>query len=458
MDHTKDALDSLPIYVTSSIFRIPSEDPNNMDAKVFQSEVKVLRSELHDLRKNMDEKFKRLPMEIIEQVKVVQTQEEKVVHEKTVYETVNENNYSVAKACQDFENASKCQDVERPTKNETIKPLTIDKEDNQKVFGFFGYMSPLSNFYSCRVSMPDKEFASSEHAFQCMKAEYCGRIAMMSSISMAPSAREAKKLGDSIPIPIHLQKAWPKVAAEKMEQICTRKFQQNPGASEFLLKTGDRILAEASRDRLWGCGYMIPDSRVTDTATWIGKNLLGQVLMRVRNKIRSGSLGSNEDNNEDQVFFDLPVYTLDCPGNESQKESSSVSGWISEKPITFADTVKKPGEWKLVHCLKKKQIHKTQGNNVDNKGLTGVKKITLADFYIGQLQKETSATDVMTYVDSQGIKAVSCFPLTSKVHNSTAFRLRCNVSHKDKLLDGNFWPSDVVIREWVRKPHQPFIQ
>ena len=65
------------------------------------------------------------------------------------------------------------------------------------------------------------------------------------------------------------------------------KFSQNPDLKNFLLSTGDKILAEASPvDKIWGIGLPEDDDRVLDIANWQGENHLGNALMKVREMLR----------------------------------------------------------------------------------------------------------------------------------------------------------------------------
>lgn len=62
------------------------------------------------------------------------------------------------------------------------------------------------------------------------------------------------------------------------------KFSQNPKAKELLLKTYPKFLAEASPyDPVWGIGLRADDPNATNIEKWKGANLLGWILMMVRN-------------------------------------------------------------------------------------------------------------------------------------------------------------------------------
>lgn len=66
-----------------------------------------------------------------------------------------------------------------------------------------------------------------------------------------------------------------------------QKFLQNPALKDFLLRTGDKILVEASPyDRIWGIGMDASNEAVQDPMLWQGQNLLGFALMEVRAELR----------------------------------------------------------------------------------------------------------------------------------------------------------------------------
>lgn len=64
------------------------------------------------------------------------------------------------------------------------------------------------------------------------------------------------------------------------------KFSQNPALQQFLINTGDRVLAEASpTDKIWGIGMSETDPGVENPNLWKGLNLLGFALMEVRRRL-----------------------------------------------------------------------------------------------------------------------------------------------------------------------------
>lgn len=65
------------------------------------------------------------------------------------------------------------------------------------------------------------------------------------------------------------------------------KFSQNPELLDILLSTNDTILVEASPyDLIWGVGLGVDDELILDSKNWKGLNLLGKVLMEVRDTLK----------------------------------------------------------------------------------------------------------------------------------------------------------------------------
>ena len=80
---------------------------------------------------------------------------------------------------------------------------------------------------------------------------------------------------------------WKKTRFVVVKRGIRAKFSQNPSMMEVLLATGNAILAECSpRDKDWGILLSTSDPEVQDITKWRGENLLGQVLMEVREELR----------------------------------------------------------------------------------------------------------------------------------------------------------------------------
>lgn len=64
------------------------------------------------------------------------------------------------------------------------------------------------------------------------------------------------------------------------------KFSQNEELKQKLLDTENKILVEASPyDKIWGIGLSVSDKDFYNPILWKGENLLGKILMKVRNTL-----------------------------------------------------------------------------------------------------------------------------------------------------------------------------
>ena len=104
-------------------------------------------------------------------------------------------------------------------------------------------------------------------------------------IMLADNPREYKALGRKI------RNFDGKVWASRKYSIVVEgnkaKFSQNADLREYLLSTGDAILAEASPyDKIWGIGLYAAQAAKGTVQQWKGLNLLGCALMEVRDWLK----------------------------------------------------------------------------------------------------------------------------------------------------------------------------
>lgn len=137
----------------------------------------------------------------------------------------------------------------------------------EPIFEFNGYFRFLSNFYPSKVLSP-----TLEHHYQLAKTKLWHY-----EIMKAVTPGEAKRIGREFPL-----KHWELVKTKVMLVLVQKKFQE-PKLRDLLLKTGVRQLVEGNRwhDNYWGSCYCKKCENVTS------KNWLGEILMRVREEIRT---------------------------------------------------------------------------------------------------------------------------------------------------------------------------
>ena len=73
-----------------------------------------------------------------------------------------------------------------------------------------------------------------------------------------------------------------------MKKGCLEKFKQNLRLAQFLADTQNKELIEASSDTYWGAGVGL-DSPLLLNGSWSGQNKLGQILMAVREQVKTAS-------------------------------------------------------------------------------------------------------------------------------------------------------------------------
>lgn len=98
---------------------------------------------------------------------------------------------------------------------------------------------------------------------------------------------KAKSLGDLVSDTTE----WREAAARLIQDGIMAKFSQNEPLARFLSSTDNRVLVECSpTDNFWGAGISLRQATRMQSASWKGKNLMGEILSKVREKIRSANV------------------------------------------------------------------------------------------------------------------------------------------------------------------------
>ena len=129
----------------------------------------------------------------------------------------------------------------------------------------------FSNFAPYPIELGARLWPTAEHYFQAQK--FAG-TKHEETVRLAPSPNVAARMGRDRNRP--LRPDWETVKDEVMREAVLAKFRQHTDIREILLGTGDAILVEHTRrDDYWG-----------DGGDGSGKNMLGVILMEVREKLR----------------------------------------------------------------------------------------------------------------------------------------------------------------------------
>lgn len=142
----------------------------------------------------------------------------------------------------------------------------------------------LSQWWSCRFQVNGVEYCCAEQFMMAEKARMFGDEEMLLKIMESVQPKEIKGYGRAVRG--FEQEIWEKACYGIVKKGNEAKFSQNSGLWEYLKKTKNRILVEASpRDRIWGIGMGRTDPDVQCPLKWRGSNLLGFALTEVRDKL-----------------------------------------------------------------------------------------------------------------------------------------------------------------------------
>jgi ribA/ribD-fused uncharacterized protein len=139
---------------------------------------------------------------------------------------------------------------------------------------FDGKYAFLSNFYNCPITYNGLTYLNNEATFQAQKTI---DESIRKEFTLLPP-NLAKRKGRKIT----LRSDWEYIKDKVMYEICLQKF--NPYNNEKLLKqlieTGTETIVEGNywHDNYWG------NCSCKKCKSIVGKNMLGKILMKIRNK------------------------------------------------------------------------------------------------------------------------------------------------------------------------------
>lgn len=144
---------------------------------------------------------------------------------------------------------------------------------SEKPYGVF------SNLYKRPVLFEGETFPTAEHAYQAGKPR---KKAVRDWVLAAPSPALVAMAAHGL-YWWDIRPGWSKVKFDRMRDVLRAKFGQHPDLADLLLSTGEAELVEAATvdnavNRTWG--------RVNGR----GRNMLGVLLMEVREEIGCGGL------------------------------------------------------------------------------------------------------------------------------------------------------------------------
>ena len=130
----------------------------------------------------------------------------------------------------------------------------------------------FSNFAPYPIQVDGKQWPTSEHYFQAQKFEDHEH---QEAIRKTKSPMIAARMGRDRKKP--LRRDWESVKVEIMRKAVRAKFTQHEDICRILLATGDaQIVERTENDSYWG-----------DGGDGSGENMLGRILMEIRDQLRN---------------------------------------------------------------------------------------------------------------------------------------------------------------------------
>ena len=150
----------------------------------------------------------------------------------------------------------------------------------------------LSQWFRSYFTIEGVTYKTAEQYMMARKALLFHDYAAFDKIIQEEDPAECKALGREVR---HFKnEEWMTCREEIVFNGNYAKFKQNRFLTRVLLRTGDAVLAEANpHDKIWGVGISATVERgkkanpaIQDQKKWRGKNLLGNILMQVRERLK----------------------------------------------------------------------------------------------------------------------------------------------------------------------------
>ena len=163
-------------------------------------------------------------------------------------------------------------------------PKSVSFRETETHIYFWG--SLFSNWANTPFKYKNISFENSEQAYMWEKCMFFGQEGMAEDVLFSKEPRECKSIGRSIP---NFDEAkWSEISFQVMRDVNLEKYRQHKDSLKFLKESGDKIIVEASPfDKIWGIGLHYDEEDVLDESKWKGQNLLGKVLMEVRETLKN---------------------------------------------------------------------------------------------------------------------------------------------------------------------------
>ncbi len=227
--------------------------------------------------------------------------------------------------------------------------------ENLKFLYFWGHTNKydeaigkfcFSQWYTSPFRVNDITYPTAEHWMMASKALLFSDKEIFEKIIKSETPKEAKDLGRQVAG--YDEKIWNEHKYDIVRLGNIHKFSQHRDCADYLLKTDNKIIVEASPvDTIWGIGLSQDSKDIDNPHNWRGENLLGFALMETRDFLKnSGDISELQEAFQNKTTqlnsMSNPETTyLYRPVNQTELDLIQQSGWtkfpprLPEQPIFY---------------------------------------------------------------------------------------------------------------------------
>ena len=125
-----------------------------------------------------------------------------------------------------------------------------------------------------------------------------------------------------------------------MKELIVAKVAQVPEFENTLLGSSDCVLAEATPDKCWASGLSSDTTSKTLPDTWSGLNMLGKLLMEVRDSILLNLSETDDDASNVESPAPDPIFLGDSPqiSSATSELNTAPTGMATLRQTGLSDT------------------------------------------------------------------------------------------------------------------------
>ena len=146
----------------------------------------------------------------------------------------------------------------------------------------------LINYYPCDIKLDGQEFRGAEHCYLWHTCTDLMELELAERVFSASTPEEAKRISTELGTQKNLTD-WDNKKIDIMRNILLAKLDSCNLYRNVLLKSGDKILVESTKDKFWGSNISHFLVKITDPIYYPGENQLERLHMQFRDNIREAS-------------------------------------------------------------------------------------------------------------------------------------------------------------------------